>query len=729
MARLTGRDKVRKPGVCAGKVPQMLQMDQTEGGAACLGMVCAYYGKWLTLETVRRDCGVGRNGATPDNVCRAARGYGFDAQLRPFAAGELREAAVFPCIVQWKGDRFAVLRGFRGGKVFLNDPAKGPCVYSRDDFERTYAGTCICLTPGDGFAAEGSRPSILPFMGPYVRQARAAILFTALTALITAVVGLMNPALSQAFITRLLEQHNQAWLVPFICVLSGVSVVQIISASLSAVYLLRLIGKLDVTSASGFLWKALHLPLDFYAQRSVSDISARLETTAGMSRNLVQLLSPIPVNALMLLVYLVIMVCYSPMLALVGVAAIGINLAVNRAAAEKRLSISRARARDGANLTTATMAGIQTIETIKASGAEEGFFRKWGDHQAEANLQEIRTKKLTAAVGLVPQIAASTANGIVLVLGILLIMEGRFTTGMLLAFQGYFQQFYGPAAQLADLIETFADVRVDLERVSDVMNAKMDDVYTEAAASDPAAEGMLSGRIAFRDVSFGYTRQAPPVISHISFDIPAGKSVALVGGSGSGKSTIAALLSRLYRPWEGEILLDGIPAASVDRERFCASVAMVCQESMILSDTVANNIRLWDPTFSDEDVIRAARDACIHEDITAFAEGYAHVLSEGGRNLSGGQRQRLELARALVRNPRILILDEATSALDARTEARVMQAVKARGITLVIIAHRLSTVRDCDEILVLRGGRIVEQGTHQQLIAGAGVYAALARDG
>ncbi|MDO4537338.1 MAG: cysteine peptidase family C39 domain-containing protein [Coriobacteriales bacterium] len=725
MAQLQGKAKIKGEGVCANKIPQIMQMEALECGAACLAMVCAYYGKWLSLETVRRDCGVGRGGAKASNVARAAQAYGFDVQPYRFEPERMREKATFPCIAHWNGYHFVVVRGFRGNKALINDPARGEYACDWEAFNRSFTGICICLTPGDSFEPEGERPSIVPFVLHYLREAKAALLFVALTALISAIVGLMNPALSQVFITRLLEQRNQAWLVPFVCVLVGVAAIQIISSALNAIYLLKVQGKLDVISASDFMWKALHLPVDFYAQRSVSDISGRLSTTAGMSQRLVSLLAPIPVNLLMLVVYLIIMLCYSPALALVGVAAIAVNLLVARLIAQKRVNITRAQARDKANLNTATMAGIQTIETIKASGAEGGFFRQWSGYQAQANAQQVRTAQLNATIGIIPTITTSLANAVVLVLGILLIMRGELTVGMLLAFQGYFGQFYGPATQVISSMQTLAEIRTDMERINDVMNAPTDAAYHARQQTPTSHEGTIE----FKGVSFGYTRQSPPAIQNISFKVSAGSSIALVGASGSGKSTIASLLAGLYQPWEGEVLVDGVSVSQLDRDAFCTTLAMVSQEPTVVNDSIANNIRLWDSSISDAAVVQAAHDAVLSDDIAALEDGYQHVVSEGGRDLSGGQRQRLEIARALVREPRILILDEATSALDARTEQRVLEAIDARHITRVVVAHRLSTVRDCDQIIMLDHGKILEHGTHDELMAASGAYASLVSRG
>ena len=562
-----------------------------------------------------------------------------------------------------------------------------------------------------------------------LRDAKGALAFVAFTTLLSAFVGLMNPALSQVFVTRLLVERNENWLAPFMVVLVGVCAIQVATAVLSAVYLLKVQGKLDVSAASRFMWKALHLPVDFFSQRSVGDVSGRMSTTTRVSKELVSLVAPLVINMGMLVVYLVILVCYSPMLASVGLIATLVNVACAIVVARQRTEISRVQARDWANLSAASLAGIQTIETIKASGAENGFFRQWAVYQAHANAQTVRSQNLSVGLGVVPQVASAVSNALVLALGLLLVMQGEFTAGMVLAFQGYLAQFAAPAQQLVESLQALSEMRVDIERIEDLLTAQDDPAF---AVQDAPAPGLMfspRGRLEMRGVCFGYNTQEAPLIKGFDLVVEPGRSVALVGGSGSGKSTIASLADGLVQPWEGQVLLDGTDISRVPRDAFTHVVSMVCQEPTIFADTVANNIAMWDPAISDAQIMRAARDAALHDEVLAMPEGYRHMLAEGGANLSGGQRQRVEIARALACDPRVLILDEATSALDAQTEERVMQAVRARGITLIIVAHRLSTVRDCDEIVVLDHGKVVERGRHDELMAAGGAYAALVRQG
>lgn len=719
----------RGEGQTAGRVPQVMQMESVECGAACLAMVCAYWGKWVPLDELRRMCGVGRDGAKAGNIARAAQRLGMEVHAYRFEPERLREKATFPCIVHWNAYHFVVVRGFKRGRVLINDPARGAYTCDWEEFDRSFTGVCICMQPGEAFEPGGARPSVRRFILENLRDAKGALAFVAFTTLLSAFVGLMNPAFSQVFVTRLLVERNENWLAPFMAVLVGVCVIQVATAVLSAVYLLKVQGKLDVSAASRFMWKALHLPVDFFSQRSVGDVSGRMSTTTRVSKELVSLVAPLVINMGMLAVYLVILVCYSPMLASVGLAATLVNVACAIMVARQRTEISRVQARDWANLSAASLAGIQTIETIKASGAENGFFRQWAVYQAQANTQTVRSQNLSVSLGVVPQVASAVSNALVLVLGLLLVMQGEFTVGMVLAFQGYLAQFAAPAQQLVESLQALSEMRVDIERIEDVLTAQDDPALAAQGESVPKPASLSQGRLEMRDVSFGYNALEAPLIKGLNLVVEPGRSVALVGGSGSGKSTIASLADGLVQPWEGQILLDGVDTRHVPRDAFTYAVSMVCQEPTIFAGTVADNIAMWDPAVSDAQIMRAARDAALHDEVLAMPGGYRHMLAEGGANLSGGQRQRVEIARALVRDPRILILDEATSALDAQTEERVMHAVRARGITLLIVAHRLSTVRDCDEIVVLDHGEVVERGRHDELMAAGGAYAALVRQG
>ena len=693
---------------CA-KVPVVMQLEALECGAACLTMVLAYYGKWIPLEQVRRDCGVSRDGSNARNLLRAARNYGLEAKGYRFEPEGLRDHGKYPCILHWNFNHFVVLCGFSRGKAVINDPARGTCVISMEDLDRSFTGVCLQFEAGEDFRPEGRPKSMLSFARRRLKGAGGAVAFAALTAAIAALFGVINPAFSRIFLDRLLTGENPDWLVPFLLALAGLGAAQIMAQWLHAVYALRINGKLAAVGGTAYLWKVLHLPMEFFSQRMAGDIQQRQAANAEIAGSLVNIFAPLALNAAMMVFYLAVMLRYSPLLTAVGLSSIVINLGLSQYISRKRVNLTRVRMRDEGKLAGQTVAGIEMIETIKASGAEDGFFRKWAGYQASVNTQNVRFLRLNQYLGLLPALVSVTAETAVLILGVWLAMEGRFTAGMILAFQGFLEAFTAPASQLIKAGQTLQEMRTQMERVEDVMDYPSD---VEAALSADETSGKLSGTLELRNVTFGYSRLAE-------------ERVALTGPSGCGKSTLAKLISGLYQPWSGEILFDGKPISQIDRDVFTGSLAVVDQDVILFEDTIAANIKMWDSSIEDFEMILAARDASLHEDVMRRDGGYQARLSEGGRDLSGGQRQRLEIARVLAQDPTIVILDEATSALDAQTEYDVVRSIKDRGVTCVIVAHRLSTIRDCDEIIVLDQGQVVERGTHQELYALGGAYTKL----
>lgn len=706
------------------KVPVIMQMEALECGAASLAMILAYYGKWIPLEQVRADCGVSRDGSSAKNVLRAARSYGMTAKGYRYEPEFLKQNGRFPCIIHWNFNHFVVLDGFKGDRAVLNDPAKGTYLVSAETFDRSFTGVCLMIEPGEDFTPSGKPKSMLAFARNRLKGAGAAVAFLVLTTLISALVGLMNPVFSRIFLDRLLTGQNPEWLLPFLAALAGISILQLVVAWLQAIYALRIDGKLAVVGSTTFMWQVLRMPMEFFSQRMAGDIQTRQSTNAEIANTLVNTFAPLALNGILMVVYLVVMLRYNVLLTLVGVASIAINLGLSNLISRKRINITRVQMRDEGKLAGATVAGIEMIETIKASGAENGFFEKWAGYQASVNAQTVRFTRLNQYLGMLPQLVATLANTAVLMLGVWLTIRGQFTAGMILAFQGFLSSFTQPAVTLISAGQTIQEMRTQMERVEDVMEYPIDVVYGgKEEKSDQYSK--LSGVLAMRNVTFGYSRLAPPLIEGFDLTLRPGSRVAFVGPSGCGKSTLSKLISGLYQPWSGEILFDGKPIREIDRSVFTGSLAVVDQDIILFEDTIADNIKMWDSSIEDFEMILAARDAQLHEDIMQRDGGYRCMITEGGKNFSGGQRQRLEIARVLAQDPTIVILDEATSALDAKTEYGVVQAIKDRGITCIVVAHRLSTIRDCDEIIVLDQGKVVERGTHDQLYALGGVYTRL----
>ena len=716
--------KIKRPltkGVA--KVPVVMQMEALECGAASLAMVCAYYNKWIPLEQIRVDCGVSRDGANAKNLLVAARSYGFVAKGYRYEPDDLKKNGKFPCIIHWNFNHFVVLDGFKGKKAVINDPAKGNYTVSMETFDKSFTGICLMFEPNENFVPSGKRKSVLSFAVKRLSGAKIAVAFVVFTTLISALIGVITPAFSRIFMDRLLTHENPDWFYPFLVSLSAMSALQLVISALETYYSNRINGKLATVGSSTFMWKVLHLPMEFFSQRLAGDIQGRQGSNAGIANSVVNTFAPLALNAIMMVFYLVVMIRYSWILTLVGLSSLVINAWMASIISQKRVNITRVSMRDAGKLAGATVAGVEMIETIKSSGAENGFFERWAGYQASVNAQKAKYAKVNQYLGMIPSVVSTITGIVVLTLGVWFAMEGTFTVGMIMAFQGVLSSFSTPATTFISAGQTIQEMRTQMERVEDVMEYREDDCYKTEVKEESFAK--LKGNIELKNITFGYSRLSEPIIKDFSLNIKQGQRVALVGTSGCGKSTISKLVSGLYQPWSGEILYDGKHLSEIDRDVFTGSLAVVDQEIALFEGTIAENIKMWDNSIEDFEMILAARDAQLHEEIMHRDGGYNYRIAEGGKDFSGGQRQRLEIARVLAQDPSIIILDEATSALDAKTEYDLVKAVKDRGITCIVVAHRLSTIRDCDEIIVLDHGVAVERGTHEELYAKGGKYTQL----
>jgi NHLM bacteriocin system ABC transporter peptidase/ATP-binding protein len=721
-----GKGSIRQPlkeGVA--RVPVVMQLEALECGAACLAMLMSYYRKWVPLEQVRVDCGVSRDGSKALNIIRAARNYGFQAQGYRMELDAIRNNATYPCIIHWNFNHFVVLCGFRGDHAVINDPARGTVKVPMEQFDEAFTGICLQFAPGETFVPGGKPRSTVDFARKRLRGAGTAVAFVILTTTISSLFGLIDPAMTRMFYERLLSGRNPQWLYPFIGLMAIFCVIELVVLWLNAIYSLRINGKMAIMGNTSYMWKVLHLPMEFFSQRMAGDIVGRQATNASIAGTIVGTLAPLALNTIMMVVYLVFMIRYSLVMTLVGLGTVFLNLLVARYMSKKRVNMNRVLMRDKSKLAATTMAGISMTETIKATGAEKGFFQKWAGYQASVNVVGGRFDKMNARFGIIPAFLSKLANYLILFLGVLYTMRGSFTLGMITVFQGYLSSFLSPATTLIGAGQTIQEMRTQMERVEDVMEYPDDPYVREEPVRDDVDYSKLSGQVELKNITFGYSRLEKPLIRDFSLALKPGSRVAIVGPSGCGKSTLSRLISGLYKPWSGEILFDGKTIGEIPRGVFTSSVAVVDQDIVLFEDTIANNIRMWDKSIADFEVFMAARDAQIHDDILQRPGGYAGKLTENGDDLSGGQRQRLEIARVLAQDPSVIILDEATSALDARTEYDVVKAIQRRGITCIVIAHRLSTIRDCDEIIVMNKGEIVERGTHDELYAKGGIYTEL----
>ena len=706
------------------RVPVIMQLEELECGAASLCMILAYYNKWMPIEEVRSMCGVSRDGVSARNILRAARYYGLDVAGYRCGISTLFDDVTYPCIAFVNNSHFVVICGTKKGKIHVNDPAKGSCRYDEEEFAQIFSGVIMQFEPTDKFEPEGKPKSMLSFAKKRLKGTGTAIAFTGFTAVIASLVSLMNPAFSRVFVDYLLPGENPRWVIPFLFLLAAFSLVQVIMTALQSIYALRINGKMAVVGNSTFMWKILKMPIEFFSQRRAGDIQQRQASNATIAASLIQTFAPLMLNCGMMIFYLAVMLRYSWVLTLVGIISMTVSALVSRYISAKRVNITRVSMKELANLASTTVIGIDMIESLKATGAEKGFFTRWAGIQANANAQQIRFSKTDIYMSMIPQFVTTVTNYIILLQGVWFIMAGDFTVGKVMAFQGFLGSFMTPALTLISAGQTLQEMRTSMERVDDVMEYSDEDIFAhdEGACSEDKIYEKLSGRVEIKDIVFGYNTLADPLIRNFSMTLEPGKSVAIVGDSGCGKSTISKLVSGLYQPWSGEILFDGKPLCQLSKSVFRESLSVVDQDIVLFEDTIAENIRLWDESIDDVEIIRAAKDAQFHNDIMERPHGYNWKLNEEGRDLSGGQRQKLEIARVLATRPSIIIMDEATSALDAKTEYEVVKAVRARNISCIMIAHRLSTIRSCDEIIVMEKGEIKDRGTHDELMKTSEIY-------
>lgn len=708
------------------KAPVIMQMEALECGAASLAMILAYYGKWVPLEQVRSDCGVSRDGSKASSIAKAGRNYGLEVKAHRYGVEAVKEKVVYPAIIHWNFNHFVVLCGFTKNAAVINDPARGTIKVTMEEFDHSFTGVCIEFAPGENFEKGGKPENVLKFLKHRLANTTSSVIFVMITAALAAFVGLVTPVFSRIFTDQILPGHNMQWLVTLLIVMFFTAIFRMIVGFLNEIYLYKIKGKLAIVSNASFMWHMLHLPMNFFAQRMAGDLAGRQKLNDQIAETLIAKIAPVFIQIVLLFFYFIIMMRYSVVLTLVGCVAILLNLLVSQIASRMRVETTRVRMRDESKVNSATMSGIDMIESIKSSGAENGFLERWAGFQASANAQTVKQSRNDSFFLSIPVLLQEMSNAAILTIGVWLIMKGHFSVGMLVAFQSLLEQFMVPVESLLDIGQSIQEMRTSMERVQDVMKYAPDNSYTKTISEKDVTEfEKLTGTIELRHVTFGYSKLEEPLLKDFSLVIHPGDKVAFVGPSGCGKSTLAKLISGLYEPWEGEILYDGKKRSEIPKESFSGSLSVVDQDITLFQDSISENIKMWDKSITDYEVILAARDAQIHQDIMARPGGYEHQIDSGGRNFSGGQRQRFEIARVLAGDPTIVILDEATSALDAKTEYEVTKAIKDRGITTIVVAHRLSTIRDCNEIVVLERGQVKERGTHEELFELGGMYSQL----
>ena len=713
------------------RTPTILQMEAVECGAAALAILMGYYGRFVPLERLRIDCGVSRDGSKASNVVRAARGFGMHAQGRRWQPEAVR-AHGRPCIVFWQFNHFVVVEGFRGDRVYLNDPAMGPRVVTAEEFDAGFTGVALEMAPGEGFERGGRLRGIREAVFERLPGRWGSVVFLVLAGLALVIPGLLVPVFSKIFVDEVLVGGLDAWLTPLIVLMAATMVVMALLHWLQLQVLLRLRSKLSIGNSARFLWHVLHLPLSFHNQRAAGEIANRMTLNDSVADALANDLVRSLLAIMTVVFYTGLMVFFDPVLTAVAMGIAGLNLLALQAVARRRRDGNQRLLMDEGRLAGTSMSGLQAIESLKATGAEGDFFARWAGQYARVLNARQTLGAADVALRSAPPFLMALNAALILSLGGLRVMEGALTIGGLVAFQALATAFIQPVNDLVDSAGRIQKMSGDMRRLDDIFDYPVPGRRTDeddGVSADRSSVGQwpirLDGRLELRDITFGYSPHEAPLLDGFHLTLEPGRRVALVGRSGCGKSTIARLVMGLHSPWSGEVLLDGRPRDEWPRTVLANSLAMVDQDVAVFDGSIRDNLTLWDDTLPEAQMVRAAHDALIHDAVAGRPQAYESRLSEGGSNFSGGQLQRLEIARALVNEPSILVLDEATSALDPLTEAGVEQNLRRRGCATLVVAHRLSTIRDCDEIIVLDAGRAVERGTHGELLARDGAYADL----
>ncbi len=711
--------------------PTVIQMEAVECGAAALGMILGHHGRIVPLAELRRECGVSRDGSRASNVVKAARRYGLNAKGFSKSVESLRDVEL-PYIIFWHFNHFVVVEGFGKDKVFLNDPAVGHRTVTLEEFDEGFTGVTLVMSPGPDFEKGGRRPRMLPALRERLHGNHAAVWYCVLAGFLLVIPGLAVPAFMQVFLDNVLAEGRSEWLRPLVVAMCGTVLMQGSLRFLQLRYLRRLKLALSVRMSAKFFWHLLRLPAEFYSQRYAGEITSRTELNDKVADVLSGQLASTVIDVVMLVFYAAMMFLYDGVLTLIGIAFALLNVLLLKVLSSRRVEANMRLLQEYGKVGGAAIAGLQSMETIKSSGQESGFFAKLNGYYANASNARQEIETANQALGVVPSLLTGLATLLILVVGGYRVIDGALTIGMLVAFQSLMFSFLGPVNSLVGLGSTIQELHGDMARLDDVLAHSVDpsapgEPQESAAPAALTDRVRLRGAIELRGVTFGYSPLDPPLIEDFGFVLKPGQRVALVGGSGSGKSTIAKIICGLFSPWSGEILLDGTRREDVPRDLVHNSLALVDQDISLFGGSVRDNLTLWDATVPEETLVRACRDADIHDVVRSLPGGLDSELGEGGNTLSGGQRQRLEIARALVGDPTILVLDEATSALDAETERNISDRLRLRGCSCIVVAHRLSTIRDCDEIIVLDRGKVVERGTHDELWRRGGTYAALLR--
>jgi NHLM bacteriocin system ABC transporter peptidase/ATP-binding protein len=702
------------------RTPTVLQMEAVECGAASLAIILAHYGRWVPLEELRLRCGVSRDGTKASNILRAARQYGMAAKGFRKEPDELLSLPV-PSIIHWNFNHFVVFEGIVGGDAHINDPAFGPRRVPLAELSESFTGVVLAMEPTEEFERAGARPALFSALWARLAGSRACLSLILLMSLLLIVPGVVTPVFAKVFVDEILVGGLHDWLGPLLIGMAATALVRAAILWVQSHYLLQLETKLALAMSSRFVWHLLRLPVVFFTQRHAGDIANRFTANDDVARLLSSGLATTVLSLATSALFLLVMVAINVSLTAVVVPITLINVVAMRFVARYRATAAQRLMKDRSQLMGATVGIVRSIENIKAGGLEQDAFGRWAGFHAKTMSTSRSLDRAGALIGVVPMLLSGLGYAALLGVGGMQVMAGKISVGDLVAFLALAAAFSDPIGQILAMGAALQEIRGGLASISDVLAYAADPKFTTEPA-ERAWPARLQGTVELKGITFGYNLQEPPLIEDFDLTVKPGRRVALVGASGSGKSTLGRLVSGLYSPWAGEVAIDGAPISEIPREVMANSVAYVDQDVFLFQGSVRQNVTLWDGSVDDIALSSALKDAAVFDEVVVRAGRQDAEVSEAGVNFSGGQRQRLEIARALVGDPAVLILDEATAALDPVVEKEIDECVRRRGCTCIIIAHRLSTIRDCDEIVVLQSGQVAGRGTHAELIESCDEY-------
>lgn len=702
------------------KTPTVFQMEATECGAASLAMILGYYGCYVPLEQMRIDTGVSRDGCSAMNILRAARSYGLEGKGLRTNLAALKTIPT-PCILHWNGNHFVVFEGFRRNHAYINDPAVGRRKVTMEDLNSSFTGIVLTFALTPEFRKIKKRRSAGALLSGRLRGQYAVLFQLFYIGILLVFPGLVLPLLSQVFVDDVLINGYTDRIAKILLFMGLLVLMKFGLTWYRSLSLQKLKSKMILLSGHAFLRKLMRLPMSFFDQRNTGDLVCRMQSNTAVSNFFAGELAETLLNLLISVFYLAVLFLYNPVMTLIGLGNVAVCLLAvffsKRFLTDASVKIQMSSGR----LYGAVSAGLGITDSLKASGAEDTYTARLLGHQAKLAGCEQEMYRFQQILNAIPSAVGAVTDAVLLLAGGLFVIRGEMTMGMLMAFHSLFDSFCEPVNALVFFVQKIQTLKANLRRVEDIENYPQDEIFLPLSQTSQNFR-KLNGEIDLINISYGYSSLKPPLIERFSFHLNSGETIAFVGASGSGKSTVAKMISGLYRPWGGQRLFDGVPLEQIPRDVINASISTVSQNIALFSGTIRENLTMWNPAVSEEDMIRAAKDACIHSFIETLPGGYNYRLTENASNLSGGQKQRIEIARALAVNPSILIMDEATRALDPIVEKQVLDNIRRRGCTCVVVAHRLSAIRDANEIVVMHHGHIIQRGTHQSLMAEENSY-------